>query len=188
MKSCLRVLAMAAVWLAIGGCGRQAPTPSSPFRLTASIQDIMLSEVDPAADALWDSVSTTYTSKGTDEHRPRTDEDWTALRHHAITLLEATNLLVMDGRRVAAENQTLQDSNTPGVLTSAEIQQKIDRDHSLLVKRAHALHDAAMLALTAIDKKDVEALENAGGMIDTACEQCHLTYWYPDPAPPKTSP
>ena len=32
---------------------------------------------------------------------------------------------------------------------------------------------------TAKDKKDAEALSDAGETIDEACEQCHLKYWYP---------
>ena len=40
-----------------------------------------------------------------------------------------------------------------------------------------------MLAIKAIDDKNADALSNAGGDMDKACETCHKTYWYPnDPA------
>jgi cytochrome c556 len=45
------------------------------------------------------------------------------------------------------------------------------------------LHDAGMKALAAIDKKDADALSDAGETIDEACEQCHLKYWYPPNTP-----
>ena len=61
-----------------------------------------------------------------------------------------------------------------------EIQKIIDSDRASFVKFAHALHDAGMQALTAIDARNVEGLLNAGEVIDTACENCHLKYWYPD--------
>ena len=33
------------------------------------------------------------------------------------------------------------------------------------------------------DKKDADALQDAGETIDEACEQCHLKYWYPPNTP-----
>ena len=72
-----------------------------PFAVTASIQELMQYEVDPSADAIWDAAGTTLTRQGLVEKQPRSDEDWKALRQHAIVLLEATNLLAIRGRRVA---------------------------------------------------------------------------------------
>ena len=39
--------------------------------------------------------------------------------------------------------------------------------------------DAGMLALKASQDKNKEALFEAAGSIDKACENCHLEYWYP---------
>jgi len=36
-----------------------------------------------------------------------------------------------------------------------------------------------MVALKAIDAKNVMGLLDAGEGIDNACENCHLKYWYP---------
>src|SRR3954470_23158627 len=73
----------------------------APFRLTASIRELMDSEVDPAADFIWASVASISTRAGLEERQPRTDEEWLEVRRHAITLIEASNLLVMKGRRVS---------------------------------------------------------------------------------------
>jgi hypothetical protein len=77
--------------------------PSPPFEVTASLQELMRDEVDSSADAIWDAVGTTTTRDGIVEKQPRSDEHWQALRRHAVVLLEATNLLVIPGRRVAVK-------------------------------------------------------------------------------------
>ena len=136
--------------------------------------------VDPSADYLWDSVSTIVTRKGIEERRPRTDEDWKNVRRRAIALIEAPNLLMMEGRRVAKPGEK---SENPGIeLGPEDIQDIIYHDRATFIQRAHALQDAGMKALAAIDKKDVDGLSDAGEAIDEACEQCHLKYWYPPDA------
>jgi len=155
-----------------------APVPD--FRLTGTIKDLMDGVVDPSADYLWDSVSTIVTRKGIEERRPRTDEDWKNVRRRAIALIEAPNLLMMDGRKVAKPGEK---SENPGIeLGPEDIQDIIDHDRTTFIQRAHALQDAGLKALAAIDKKDVEGLSDAGEAIDEACEQCHLKYWYPPDA------
>lgn len=168
--------------VAAAGCQDkvQVPQAVSPFRLTATIQDIMVSEVDPAADYLWDAVSTTITAAGTDEHQPRTPEEWLQARHRAITLIEATNLLVMEGRRVAAPGKKLEDEGADGILTAAEAQKAIDGNRAAFVQYAHALHDVGEQMLTAIDAKSPKGMEDAGGAMDAVCEACHTTFWYPN--------
>jgi hypothetical protein len=160
---------------------KPASTSGADFRTTATIKDIMDSVVDPSADYIWDSVSTIVTRKGIDERRPRTDMEWKEVRRRAIALVEATNLLIMDGRKVAKPGEK---SENPEVeLGPDDIQSLIDADHASLVKFAHGLHDAGMKALAAIDKKDADALSDSGEAIDEACEQCHLKYWYPPNTP-----
>jgi hypothetical protein len=160
---------------------KPASASGADFRTTATIKDIMDSVVDPSADYIWDSVSTIVTRKGIDERRPRTDMEWKEVRRRAIALVEATNLLIMDGRKVAKAGEK---SENPEVeLGPDDIQSLIDADHASLVKFAHGLHDAGMKALAAIDKKDADALSDSGEAIDEACEQCHLKYWYPPNTP-----
>jgi hypothetical protein len=153
----------------------------------ASIQELMQSVVDPPADALWESVATISTLSGVEERRPRTDEEWAAVRRDAMTIVEAANLLVMDGRRVAHEGQQLEDAHTPGIWTAEEIQTAIDGSRPIFIERAHALQSAGLAALSAIDARDADALSAAGGALDEACEQCHLKYWYPNTPKPTDS-
>src|SRR5215467_8126508 len=90
---------------------KAAAAPAPDFRLTGTIKDLMDGVVDPSADYLWDSVSTIVTRKGIEERRPRTDEDWKNVRRHAIALIEAPNLLMMEGRKVARPGEK---SENPG--------------------------------------------------------------------------
>jgi cytochrome c556 len=167
--------------LLLAACGQQATTP---FRPDASIQEVMASVVDPAADALWEAVSTETTAQGEVEHQPRTDAEWLAVRHHAVTLAEAANLLLIEGRVVSHSNK-LEDAHVPGILTAPEVQKKIDADRQLFAEGAHDLQLAAREALAAIDAKHPQRLLVAGEKIDAACERCHMTYWYPNAEQPK---
>ena len=161
-----------------------APAPAAaaavPYQIMASIQELMDAVIDPSADALWDSVSITETVKGTVFHQPHTDEEWQEARRHAIALIEGTNLLVMDGRKLVAPGSPVLDQGTSGVLSAEEGQKKFDAQHPTFVQFAKALREAGTQMLTAIDKKDATAMMNAGAAMDGVCESCHLTFWYPN--------
>lgn len=175
--------------LFLGACGAETtpsessaqavPSAESQFVLTASIQDIMVAEVDPAADFLWESVGTIVTPDGVDERRPRTDEEWQRVRTEAIMLTEAGNLLMMDGRRVAEEGKKLEDEGVEGILTAAESQQAVDDARPAFVAFARALHDVGAETLAAIDQRDVQGMMKAGEELDAVCESCHVQFWYP---------
>jgi hypothetical protein len=178
MRRCLSLIV--ASGLALSACeGRQASTAGTAaqpeFRLNATIQDIMDSMVDPAADYIWDAVATTMTAKGREEKYPRTDEEWKEVRRRAIQLMEGANLLLIPGRRVATPGQTAD----PRIqLPADQIEALINQDRGSFVKLAHGLYDSAVPALQAIDAKDRNKLLDAGDAIDRACETCHMKYWY----------
>jgi hypothetical protein len=161
----------------IGACTRTQPPPPSSLQPEATIKDIMDSMVDPSADVLWESVATIVSAAGTDERQPRTDDDWKNVHRHAVILVEATNLLKMEGRHVAKPKEK---SENPGIeLEPAQMEQLIKDDRPAFIKFAQGLHDAALPALRATEARDPMALLDAGEAIDTACENCHLKYWYP---------
>ena len=139
----------------------------------------MQSIVDPSADALWESVSTTVTAQGEEEQRPRTPEEWCALRHLALTLSEAANLLAQPGRVVAHTGHQLEDHHVDATLKPGDIQARIDADPRAFAQFALALQAAAGESLSAIDQQDIEAFLRAGSQLDQACEGCHQRYWYP---------
>jgi hypothetical protein len=162
--------------LVVAACSRRSQ--GDAFRPTATIKDLMDAEVDKSADTLWDSVATIVSKEGTEEKQPRTDEEWANVRHAAITLVEATNLLVMDGRKVAKPGERAENPDVE--LGPEEIEKVLNDDRAAWVNFAHGLQDAAMKALKATDAKNAQELSDAGEGIDEACEMCHLKYWYPN--------
>jgi cytochrome c556 len=138
--------AFAAVVLC-AACGGPEPPP---FKPVADIKQLMQGIVDPSADVVWDSVKTTFTKDGMDEHQPRTEAEWANVRNHAMMLSEAGNLLMMPPRA---------------------------KDGGEWMTRAQELIDTASVALRAAEAKNVDQLYLVGGLIDEACENCHKKYW-----------
>jgi hypothetical protein len=175
--------ALLGIALSTAACGRKEPEPAPasalpPYEPAATIKDLMQSIVDPAADAVWLSVTTVQTATGTIETVPKTDEEWLKVRHGAVGLSEAANLLMMPGRHVARPGEK---SDTPGVeLEPAEMEVLIAKDRPAFIQRAKALHEAGMAAVAAADAKDAKKLFEIGEQIEHACESCHSNYWYPN--------
>jgi hypothetical protein len=177
------LILVANVSFLVVGCGsKQAEQPKPPaqpqYMPEATIKDIMDSIVDPNADFLWDAIATRETlGKGVSVKAPHTDEDWEEVRHHAIALVEATNLLLIPGRKVAQPGEKSENPNIE--LGPDEIQPLIDNDRAAWEGHARALHDSAMVSLKAIEAKSVQGLLDNGDKMDTYCEGCHVVYWYP---------
>jgi len=165
-------------------CSEQtAVAPESAYRPTATIQDIMDAQVDPAADEIWNSVASIVTASGIEEKQPRTDEEWEALKLKAFLVIEGGNLLAMPGRRVAPEGAPLDPAELAGE-TPDDIQKAMETNRSAWVQLAMGLHDAGLEVMAAIEAKSPQQLIDAGEKLDTACENCHMTFWYPN-APPR---
>jgi len=162
--------------------------PAAPgYTTNFSIQELMLSIVDPVGDAIFESVSVSITAAGSKETRPRTDAEWLAVRDKAVQLAEAGNLLKIPGRRVgpATPIRGLKPE-TPGPddLSPAQVEILLKQNRAPFNAFAQKLTDAAMVALKAVDTRSVDGLYEAGDAIDQACENCHLNYWYPGPKSP----
>jgi hypothetical protein len=166
------VCAVAVCALAVG-CNRN---PAGDYTLTATIRDLMDATIDPNADYVWDSVETIVTREGTTKKEPRTDEEWLAVRRHALALAESTNLLIMPGRQVAAPGAKAEDPRID--FQPEEIQTLMNQNRADWTALARGLHDAAMLSVKAADSRSVPQLLDAGDTLDQACEACHRKYWY----------
>jgi len=129
-----------------------AATPAAtppPFHTTLTTKQLMTWIIDPNAVAIWGSVGSVATDKGTEERHPQTDEEWSTFRNAAATLVESGNLLMLDGRAV-------------------------DKDQWMAT--AKGMSDAAAQVLEAAEAKDVEAYFDAGGALYEACTACHSKY------------
>ncbi len=161
--------------------GAQAPSPmpdSDGFIPDISIAEIMEAMVMPAAQILWDAVGVDVTAQGQIEKKPETDGQWAALRAAAITLAEATNALVVPGRRAAPPGT--ESANPDSELAPAEIEALLAKDRPAWVAHAAVLHATALQAIGAVDARNLDAISEVGGAIDEACEGCHQQFWYPE--------
>jgi hypothetical protein len=156
----------------------QSPAAPATTKPNLTLQEIMLAVIDPNIDPVWNSVATIVTSNGTEERRPKTDQDWKLIKGHALKVLEASDLLLIKGLRVAVEGANTSASGSVE-LTAPEIQKLIEANRGDYVKRVDGLRDAVQLVITAIDKKDADELVRTGGIVEHACEACHSQFWYP---------
>jgi hypothetical protein len=176
MRKILLPLALAGC--IVSACSTPKAAESVPDIAPAfTIRDIMQSMVGPRADSIWNAVAVSVTEKGPETKAPKNDEEWANLRYEAVTLSEAMNSILAPGREVAKPGEQAKDPKAE--LNPEQIEMLINQDRASWAKLAHDLQGAVMLAIKAIDAKDAEALSNAGGGIDTACETCHKEYWYP---------
>jgi hypothetical protein len=163
------------------GCtspAREQPPAAPPYRPVATIREVMNSVIDPSADVVWNSVASVVDNKGRSDRAPATAEDWAEVRRHALIVSEAANLLMMPDRPVAPPGAP---SLEPGVeLAPEQIQSLIDENRDGWNLYVQQLQDSLKPALAAIDVKNAEALVEAGEGIDTACENCHQVFWFPN--------
>jgi hypothetical protein len=142
----IAVLVVLAGAVSLAGCGGPAPPPFKPI---VDTKLLMQSVVDPNADLVWEAVKTIDTVSGTEEIRPRSAEQWTAVRNAAVTLTESGNLLMMAPRA---------------------------KDGGQWMKRAQEMIDTGEAAIKAADAKNAERLFTVGGDIYQACSNCHREY------------
>jgi hypothetical protein len=177
------------VFLALCACSAQNPVQPPSLQPVATLQELMQSEVDASADNIWDAVETTTGPGGEAHKQPGTNAEWQEVRRNAIVLIEAANLLTVEGRRLSAAPFP---AEAAGALDSVEIEKRITQNRVVFDQYALALRQTARTLLAAIDAKDPQALVNAGGNLDEVCESCHMTFWYPNqvipPFPTKGDP
>lgn len=184
--------ALCAATLALAACAQKpaadaaTAAPAAPLKPVASVIDLMIGQIDPAADFLWESVATISTEKGIEEKQPRTEAEWAEVRHKALVVIEGANLLMVPGRLVGHPGQKLSEPGGEGDFTPEQSQAAVDADRATFVAYAEAMRGVAELMLAAIEKRDIDGMLEQGGVLDETCETCHRKYWYPNsPLPPE---
>jgi len=126
-----------------------AAAAAPPPPAVATVQQIMRGIVGPAANVVFESVSTTVSAAGIEEKQPKTDAEWLEVSSSAAALVESANLLVAGDRSI---------------------------DKGEWVTMAKAMADAGMVALKATQAKDPAGVLAAGEAINTSCDNCHRKY------------
>lgn len=134
------------VGIVLTSCGGPAPPP---LRLHADVKQLMAAVVDPAADVVWEAVGTIDTADGTEEIRPRDDEEWDHVAQAAWVLTESANSLMVGNR---------------------------PKDTTDWMRFAQEFSDISLKAARAAEARDAEALFTAGSDIYLACTACHSQY------------
>jgi len=152
-----------------------------------TVKDVMKGIVDPNAMAIWDSVGSESAANGElIEKAPKTDAEWAVVEHDALALAEAANLLFTPGRAMSRPEEADSKSQPDAPeLTPAQIEKKIADNRAEWVKHAKDLQATAVKAMAAAKAHDKDGLLDVGEAIDSACESCHVVYWYPDEKKPK---
>lgn len=188
-KPDLRLLLISPLLAILGACQpgatmveRKSIPPVIPI---ASIQEVMHALVDPSSDALWASVSTTITKDGVEEKQPHTDEEWNAVRLHALKVIAGAGLLQLEGIKVVREGVKIVDTHET-YLNEAGIAQVIAKDPAAFAAAANVMQVSGQEILAAIEARDVKQLVVASGHLnESSCEGCHLKYWYPNQILPR---
>jgi|ERR1700722_3624040 hypothetical protein len=150
---------------------------SKDHQVYLSIKDLMESIIDPSADTLWGAVGTVVDTDGAHEVFPKTQEEWLESRRAAIRMIEGGNLLMMPGREAAPVGTR---SEAPGAeLEPAQITALMRQKRKSFDAFAKSLQSAGAEALRAIDAKNPALLLDIGAQIESVCEGCHQTFWYP---------
>jgi hypothetical protein len=167
------------------------PAPEKPASATASkpligeitpvvsVKELMDNMIDPLSDNIFDAVWWDNTSKGVEEHKPITDEDWAKVKTGAVGIVEGIELLKVPRAWTPAGDLNNSQGPNPPELSPTQIQAKLDKDPVLWTAKIQALRNVGLEVLEIVKKKDANALWQAGGDLDDACEACHLEYWYP---------
>jgi hypothetical protein len=131
---------------------RQVPaadTAAISLTPVASVKQIMKGIVGPAANVVFNAVSTTVSSKGTEEKAPQTEAEWETVGNSAAALIESGNLMLIGSRVV---------------------------DKGDWVKQSQAMMEAGRVALKAVQDKSADQLLASGEAVNMSCDGCHLKY------------
>jgi hypothetical protein len=137
---------VAATLFVCSACTGGAEPP--PFKPIVDTKLLMEAVVDPQADVIWDSVGTIITAAGEEHIRPKTEEEWMAVRNAAVAVTESGNLLMMVPR--AKDDEWM--------------------------RICQAMVETGAKAIQAAEAKDVDRVFDVGGEIYAVCVNCHSKY------------
>ncbi len=126
------------------------PPIAAPGRVLLGVKDVMRHIVNPAAEAFWARSGEIDDVKGANDLTPKDDANWKISLDSAAQLVEAGNLLQMEGRA--------RDPNGPWM------------------KYAIQLTNAGLAGMAATQARNHDKTFDAGSAIYDACYGCHGRY------------
>jgi hypothetical protein len=150
----------------VAACGQKPDTTATPtggagtsamgaatikdFKTNLPLKELMAHVIDYNAFGVWHNQGWLIDAEGEHELFPTDDAGWFAAESAAISLAEASNVLLLPGRP--------------------------PDDDPRWVEYTHALYDAAMKVQATAETRDKQAFFDAGGDLYQACVQCHNHY------------
>src|SRR4029450_571470 len=116
----------------------------TPYKPVMSVKELMSATVEPNAFGVFDSA---VWVNGVPTGVPTNDAEWEEVEHHALTLAESANLLMMPGRA---------------------------KDQGPWMDQALALQSAALAAAKAAQTKSIDEMFKVGGPLDVVCDNWPL--------------
>lgn len=141
-------LSLLGIGLSLISCS-QEPAPAPAYKMVSTVEDVMEGIVIPASDRVFEVGAYNVTTNGVQESIPKDDEEWSLVKHSAMSLAEAGNLLKFESRA--------QEANW--------------------VKFSQMLTDRALVVAAKADAKDTQGVfDAAAAMYQEACTGCHAQY------------
>lgn len=150
------------------------PSPTAPL---ITMSDLMEGVLNPAASELW-NAALIDPPEGSDKP-VLTDEQWLNLRHNALSLLTAPPILRHPELQIAAPGTR----NNEGELQPEAIAALRESQAQAWNAQVTILQQGVQSALTAIEARDLDAMLQAGDVLYSVCESCHVQFWYPSANP-----
>ena len=144
----------------------------------ATLRQVMNGIIGPSSDTIFQAVATTVDENGIERTFPQTDEEWQRLENQATMLRESTDLLLDRRRPIAMPGERTRDPEL--YPEPQEIQSLVETSQAEWDRFTRDMHDAVLSSLKAIKTKSPEALLISTDRLNFTCEQCHLSFWFPN--------
>ena len=147
-----------------------------PVILHQAMKDI----VAPQAQVLWDITNNAMNNNGDIDPALLKPADWARIADAGAQLKAKAHALAAATQiTVAAPGEKIQDQESPGGSSAADVKRFIDADRQGFSDMAGTLASSADEFVAAARARDTARLAVPVQGLDEVCEACHVKYWYP---------
>lgn len=151
--------------------------PSKP----AVLFDEMHGHVAPQAQIVWDVTNAITDDDGKPVAAKMKPADWAKLQAAASQLNASFSRLAnASSLKVVRPGGKIQDEDSPTGTSAAKVQAIIKAQPEAFRQSARSFAALARGIAVAAGKRDIGPAYAATAQMDSVCEACHVTFWYPD--------
>ena len=132
----------------VGIACSQAPQ-APPFKAVAETKDLMEDVMERQADIVWGASGAIITPEGVEDLRPKSEEEWQAVKAAAVNLTETGNLLMIAPRA---------------------------QDGDRWMEGVQAMMVQGQRMISAIDRRNTQEMFDVGSDLYDTCTNCHMHY------------